>query len=300
MMSCVESLPRAGRVQYTAHLPTLPAYLPTLPAHLPTLPAHSPTLPPPVTHPSAQSSTPVHLFTQPLTSSVTPSHLSHSVPGPHPCACPPVVHFQPPTAYLPAPHRSMRPCAASTTPSRPQAPYACSRPLPTSPMALTLSPSWTPSWLPTTPSLLQLGNAKVHTDILIKTVQAPEAALFAHPSVGKHKVIKVGRHNVHRDGAMSGGGVSIWSSTSLFSLHSWTSGTKNNIKPNVVEMGCKNVLVQVWTQSGLGPDHYRPSLAVPVPVPEIGLGTGLSSLQSSKNGPRPDQTRPNFPNTNPS
>ena len=84
--------------------------------------------------------------------------------------------------------------------------------------------------------------------------------------------------------------MSIWSSTGLFSLCSWTGGVKNDIEPNMEEMGRKNVPVQVWTGSGLGPDRYRRSLAVPVPVPEIGSGTRLSSLQSSKNGLGPDQT----------
>ena len=84
--------------------------------------------------------------------------------------------------------------------------------------------------------------------------------------------------------------MSIWSSTSSFSLCSWTGGTKNDIEPNMEEMGCKNVPVWVWTWSGLGPDHYRLSLAVPVPVPEIGSGTRLSSLWSGKNGLGLDQT----------
>ena len=115
--------------------------------------------------------------------------------------------------------------------------------------------------------------------------------LFARPSAGKHEVIKVSGCNVHRDGAMGSGGISIRSSTGLFSLHSWTGGVKNNIKPNMEEMGHKNVLVQVWTWSGPGPDCYRPSLVVPVLVPEIGSGTGLSGLWSGKNGPRLDQTK---------
>ena len=51
----------------------------------------------------------------------------------------------------------------------------------------------------------------------------------------------------------------------------------------------------VWTRSGLGPDQYRQSQVVPVPVPEFLSGTRLSSLRSSKNGLGPDQTK--FPNT---
>ena len=46
----------------------------------------------------------------------------------------------------------------------------------------------------------------------------------------------------------------------------------------------------IWTRSGPGPDRSRQSLAVPVLVPEISSGTGLSSLWSSENGPGPDQT----------
>ena len=42
--------------------------------------------------------------------------------------------------------------------------------------------------------------------------------------------------------------------------------------------------------SGLGPDRYRRSQAVLVPVPDISSGTGLSGLQSGKNGLGPDQT----------
>ena len=46
----------------------------------------------------------------------------------------------------------------------------------------------------------------------------------------------------------------------------------------------------VWTVSGPGPDQYRRSQAVPVPVPDISSGTGLSGLWSGKNGLGPDQT----------
>ena len=97
-------------------------------------------------------------------------------------------------------------------------------------------------------SLLQLGDTKVCTDLLITTVWAPEAVLFALPSMGKHEVIKVGRHDARRDGTVGGGSASIWSSTSSFSLCSWTGSMKNDIEPNVEEMGCKNVPVWVWTR----------------------------------------------------
>ena len=39
-------------------------------------------------------------------------------------------------------------------------------------------------------ALFTSGDAKVCTDLLIKTVWAPEAALFARPSTGKHEVVK--------------------------------------------------------------------------------------------------------------
>ena len=51
-------------------------------------------------------------------------------------------------------------------------------------------------------TLFTSGNAKACTDLLIKTVQAPEAALFAHLSKGKHKVVKVGGHDVCRDSSV--------------------------------------------------------------------------------------------------
>ena len=46
----------------------------------------------------------------------------------------------------------------------------------------------------------------------------------------------------------------------------------------------------VWTTSGPGPDRYRRSQAVLVPVPDISSGTGLSGLRSGKNGLGLDQT----------
>ena len=47
---------------------------------------------------------------------------------------------------------------------------------------------------------------------------------------------------------------------------------------------------QVWTWSGLGPDQYRQSMMVTVPVPKILSESGLSGLWSGKNGPGPDWT----------
>ena len=143
--------------------------------------------------------------------------------------------------------------------------------------------------------MFTLGNAKVCTDLLIKTVRAPKAVLFACLSAGKHKVIKVGRCDVCRDGTMGGSGTSIQSSTSLFSLCSWTSSAKNDIKPNTEEMGCKNVLVWVWTWSGPGPDRYRPSLQSQSQSQK--LGQGLDRPVSGPAKMAPDWTRPNFPNT---
>ena len=63
-----------------------------------------------------------------------PMHLTRGVPHAH--ACPPVAHFQPPTAYLPAPHHlhvtphDPAPLLPHTAFGHPQAPYACTWPLP--------------------------------------------------------------------------------------------------------------------------------------------------------------------------
>ena len=84
----------------------------------------------------------VRQFSQLPTSSVNPTCPSREAcPRPHPRACPPAVHFRPPTAYLSAlrrlhmasPRNLVQPRAASTTSGHPQAPYACTWPLPMSP-----------------------------------------------------------------------------------------------------------------------------------------------------------------------
>ena len=67
-------------------------------------------------------------------------------------------------------------------------------------------------------------------------------------------------------------------------------GTGSGLGLDWVWTGSGLGLDWVWTRSGPGPDRYRQSVVVPVPVPKILSGTRLSSLQSSKNGLGPDQT----------
>ena len=126
---------------------------PTAPSSSPTSPSCSPTFPPPVTRhplicPATHSRSPIHLFAQPPTLSVTPSRPSCGVPQ-APSAClPPVAHFWPSLAYLPAPRRlHVTPCHSHyTTHMPPCSPCPALAPCSTGPVpvALRLRVLWPP------------------------------------------------------------------------------------------------------------------------------------------------------------
>ena len=98
--------------------------------------------------PAMHSHSPIHSLAQPLTSSVTPSRPSRGMPR-APSVC------LPPSGVLLAPHSipaspTPPPCDPAPLlphPAAPSPPMHAPGPSPQAPMALTLSPPWTPSWL---------------------------------------------------------------------------------------------------------------------------------------------------------